>query len=87
MFFSKDQQDEIRDIQFGGMQPMRVEAGQRPDPSVMEKQRQELLDKVLAVLTDKQKATYEKMKGKAFDISKLMGPPPPPPPPMDGDGQ
>lgn len=50
-------------------QPPQGGQGERPDPSQMEKKREELNRKVLAVLTADQRSTWNSMIGKPFKLT------------------
>ena len=56
--------DDIRKDLFAG-------GGGRPDPAKMEKARKEGMEKIMAVLTDDQKAAWKALVGEPFDTSKL----------------
>jgi hypothetical protein len=76
---SAAQQEKIRSLQGGGPGSMRLTPGERPDPSKMRENREQMLATILEILTDAQRATYKKMAGEPFDLGRLMPPPPPPP--------
>lgn len=79
---SKNQRDQIRQILDDNRQNMRPPQGgegERPDPekmrAQMEKNREALNAKIVAVLSGDQKATWQSMLGKPFKIEHPQGGP------------
>jgi hypothetical protein len=71
---TEDQQEKMRTASREAMQGLRgAGAGERPDRERMAAAMEKVNAAMLDVLTDAQKANFEELKGKPFDVSQLRG--------------